>query len=397
MSKFLAYHRHRCERFKGGGIQFAYHIWEGLTSDDTILDTVSGMSIEPQNVEVTKMHAFVPKDEHDIMSTEIQKLLQKDVIRLSAPEQGEIISPIFLREKQNGKFRLILNLKKFNQNVDKIHFKMDTLQSALDIISHGDFLTKIDISDAYYSVPINPEHRKYLKFKFDDVLYEYAVLPNGYRDGPRRFTKLLKPPLSVLRHLQLIITAYIDDLLHVNRSMEQCKVGALVIVSLLSSLGFTINPDKCVLQPSQKIEYLGFIINTVDMTVTLTPEKIRALIDYCKWALDVDSMSIRCLAKLLGKITSSFNGVQYGPLHFRVLEHLKTEALENNKYDYEKTVHLSSEARKEIVWWIKNLPTSFNRVRRPNPSIVIATDACGYGWGECCYKMWQVSTSRTLE
>ena len=276
---------------------------------------------------------------------------------------------------------MILNLKKFNQNVDKIHFKMDTLQSALDIISHGDFLTKIDISDAYYSVPINPEHRKYLKFKFDDVLYEYAVLPNGYRDGPRRFTKLLKPPLSVLRHLQLIITAYIDDLLHVNRSMEQCKVGALVIVSLLSSLGFTINPDKCVLQPSQKIEYLGFIINTVDMTVTLTPEKIRALIDYCKWALDVDSMSIRCLAKLLGKITSSFNGVQYGPLHFRVLEHLKTEALENNKYDYEKTVHLSSEARKEIVWWIKNLPTSFNRVRRPNPSIVIATDACGYGWG----------------
>ena len=110
----IAYHRHRCEKFKGGGIQFAYHIWEGLTSDDTILDTVSGMSIEPQNVEVTKMHAFVPKDEHDIMSTEIQKLLQKDVIRLSAPEQGEIISPIFLREKQNWKFRLILNLKKFN-------------------------------------------------------------------------------------------------------------------------------------------------------------------------------------------------------------------------------------------------------------------------------------------
>ena len=104
MSKFLAYHRHRCDRFKGGGIQFAYHIWEGLTSDDTILDTVSGMSIEPQNVEVTKMHAFVPKDEHDITSTEIQKLLQKDVIRLSAPEQGEIISPIFLRGNKMGNF-----------------------------------------------------------------------------------------------------------------------------------------------------------------------------------------------------------------------------------------------------------------------------------------------------
>ena len=34
-------------------------------------------------------------------------------------EVGAIISPIFLREKSNGSFGLILNLKKLNGNIER--------------------------------------------------------------------------------------------------------------------------------------------------------------------------------------------------------------------------------------------------------------------------------------
>ena len=37
------------------------------------------------------------------------------------------------------------------------------------------------------------------------------------------------------------------------------------------SLGVTVNPHKMVLEPTQYIEFLGAIFNSVDMTATLTP------------------------------------------------------------------------------------------------------------------------------
>ena len=33
---------------------------------------------------------------------------------------------------------------------------------------------------------------KYLKFQFDRFLYKYTALPNGYTEGSRKFSKLLK-------------------------------------------------------------------------------------------------------------------------------------------------------------------------------------------------------------
>ena len=39
--------------------------------------------------------------------------------------------------------------------------------------------------------------------------------------------------------------------------------------------GFVINPDKSVLWPTQILTYLGFILNTLNMTVRPTKEKVK--------------------------------------------------------------------------------------------------------------------------
>ena len=45
-----------------------------------------------------------------------------------------------------------------------IHFKMETLQSVLELIMAGRFMASFDLYDAYYSISIKPYHTKYLKF-----------------------------------------------------------------------------------------------------------------------------------------------------------------------------------------------------------------------------------------
>jgi hypothetical protein len=76
---------------------------------------------------------------------------------------------------------MILNIKKLNEFVDHDHFKMDTLKTALQLVEKDDWFISIEFSDAYYSTPVVESHRKYLRFQFEGVLYQYNVIPNGLK------------------------------------------------------------------------------------------------------------------------------------------------------------------------------------------------------------------------
>ena len=95
-------------------------------------------------------------------------------------------------KKKSGKYRLILNLKGLNQHIEKRHLKMDTLWSAVRLMTPNCFVASINLTDAYYLVPIAEEHCKYLRFYWQGCLYQYTCMPNGLSSAPRCFTKLLK-------------------------------------------------------------------------------------------------------------------------------------------------------------------------------------------------------------
>ena len=77
-------------------------------------------------------------------------------------EEVEIIPPMFFKKKTDGSFRLKLNLKSFNKNIEKQHFKMEIITSILKLVTTNIYFTKADLKDAYYTIPILEEHQKYL-------------------------------------------------------------------------------------------------------------------------------------------------------------------------------------------------------------------------------------------
>ena len=129
--------------------------------------------------------------EREIITEEITKLLDKGVIEQIDRVQGDFISTIFVRPKKDGTFRMILNLKQLNEFVSYYHFKMDTIQTALKLMRPGCFMASVDLKDAYYSVPIALEDRKYLKFEWQGSYFQYTCLPNGLACAPHLFTKKL--------------------------------------------------------------------------------------------------------------------------------------------------------------------------------------------------------------
>ena len=106
-------------------------------------------------------------------------------------------------------------------------------------------MAKVDIKDAYYSVPILPEHQKYLKLYIRSKIYLFTYLSKG----PDKFTKLLKSPLSYLRLQQVIAAGFIDILITMGRSFVTCERNIKLIVTVLDSLGFVVHPDKPIFVP----------------------------------------------------------------------------------------------------------------------------------------------------
>ena len=211
---------------------------------------------------------------------------------------------------------------------------------------------------------------------------KFFALPNGLSSGPRKFTKLTKPPIACLRIEGVIVAIYIDGIID-----EQCLVGAIKTIKLFLKLDFIIHPEKSSLQPSQEITYLGFVFNSREMSITPTNEKRKKILESCKSFIKEDSFTIRELSSLIGTLTSTFPGNKFGSLYYRQLDKRKILGLKKAKGNFDTLIKLTKEAILDLQWWIKNLYTVSKKLQYPDITKVIYTDASVYGWGAYCERM----------
>ena len=325
---------------------------------------------------------FSAADKH-VISTEVTKLLDLGVIVSSHHEPGECNSPIFVVPKPDRSHRLIFNFKNCNQAVLYRHFKMDILTSILSLVTPGAYMATIDLRHAYYTIPVAFEHQKFLKFIWNSSSYQFTVLPMGLSSCPCIFTKVMKPVLAALRQLGYINSGYIDDFYLQGKLFSDCASNVCNTVQHFISLGFYPHPDKCCLLPTQEIVVLGFVINSLLMTVSLTADKTQ-LYELCSHVLKGGNLSIQSIASLIGKLIAALPGIEFGQLYYRHLERDKIKALALNNGDFHAFMSFSHCAVQDIQWWCDNLMTASHRIRPPFITSVFQTDASNSVWGVTC-------------
>ena len=74
------------------------------------------------------------------------------------------ISGLFVIPKRwGGGYRPIVILKSLNKFVRTEHFRMEGINSLQDLIRREDFLVKIDLKDAYLTIPIREEDKIFFR------------------------------------------------------------------------------------------------------------------------------------------------------------------------------------------------------------------------------------------
>lgn len=362
--------------------------WKTITSDAWVLQTIKGFQIEfygSPHQEVRPRPLFFPSDQAALVDKEVSNLLRKGAIVPTTLHPHGFVSNLFVVDKTDGGQRPVINLKDFNQWLVYRHFKMEGIHLLRDLLQPNIWMVRLDLQDAYLSVPVFPPHRRFLLFIWKGKVFEFATLPFGLSSAPWCFTKVLKPVVETLRAKGLRLIVYLDDIL----LLEQCPLHLSQrlreAIDLLSHLGFVINERKSLLSPTRQITFLGFTIDSVGRTLSLPPKKILKIRREIKRTLARSSISLRQVARVVGLLSSSIQAIFPGPLHYRALQRLKATHLRRG-LQYSDQVSLTQEVRRELSWWLDHMEAWNGRaIFGCDPDLVIESDASKSGWGARCW------------
>ena len=179
-----------------------------------------------------------------------------------APLTLGFYSRLFLVRKATGEWRPIIDLSSLNVFVHCPSFTMETPRSILRALQQGQWLTSLDLKDAYFHIGIHPADRRYLCFCHNGTAWQFTVLPFGLSTSPRVFTKILKPVLAYAHLHRVELLMYIDYWLLNPGTHQEALEHSSWLKSLCQKLGLVLNLEKSDLIPSQVATYLGIELDT---------------------------------------------------------------------------------------------------------------------------------------
>ena len=245
-------------------------------------------------------------------------------------------------------------------------------------------MCRLDLKDAYLLIPIHRDSKRFLRFQFLQQMYEFNALPFGLSSAPFIFTKLIKPLANYLRSRGIKMVVYLDDFLIFGTTREECRRHTDVTIALLTFLGLIVNWDKSDIEPMQSCKFLGMVIDSQDMVITLPPQKRAKIKETLEYTLNSQRIELQRLMELIGVLVAACPAIAYGWLYYKELERLKQRALFTYGYNGKKLLNLPTEAITELEWWKSHILKGKNKIRSSTFDLEIFTDASNTGWGAIC-------------
>ena len=221
-----------------------------------------------------------------------------------------------------------------------------------------------------FSSYLDKSHRKYLRVLWKSSLYKFLFLCFGLGPAHLILKKQLKVPIALLYRPNIGLIIYLDDIIIMVRTLQELIFHRDTVTYPLQNLGFALDLKKSVLEPSQAIEFIVVIIDSVKMLCQVCQ------VD-CTIQANIQKQGnfIMELTRLLGKSGATAQSVLPAKLQIRYLQRLQVNALKFSD-TYQAKLQLDREAQEELFWWIRNLALSNGRsLILPPPDLLMTTNA----------------------
>ena len=302
--------------------------WKKLTQDLNIFSIVQGFKIRFSQTLFYFGPPQLPRVNQEEMlqiNSEIKEMFRKGEIQQVKSEPGKFLSNLVLVNKKDGGYGPVINLKFPNSFIPYQHFKIK------DLLQEHHFLINKDLKDPYSTIPLDKSSRKYIRFHWKGNLYNFLCVCFGLGPAPLIFT------IALLRRINERIIIFLETL-----------------IFLLQKLGFLINFKKLQLAPVKKTEFLGLVINSVNMTLVLPQQKFFDTQNKCTQLIASPKITIMELTKLLGKLSFTAQEVLPGRIQCSYLQQQQIQAVRQTN-SYQTKVKQNQQSLPQLKWWNENL------------------------------------------
>jgi hypothetical protein len=181
-------------------------------------------------------------------------------------------APILLVPKKDGGLRLCVDYRGLNRVTKKNRLALLLISEMLDCLIGVQHLTKIDLKDAYYRIPVAERDRWKTAFCTRYGHFEYMVMPMGITNAPATFQGYINKALSGLVDVSCVV--YLDDILIYSATQENHTRDVREVLSRLRKFKPYANLKKCRFNV-EEVDFLGFIVGRKG--IRMDPEKVESV------------------------------------------------------------------------------------------------------------------------
>ena len=312
------------------------------------------------------------------------------------PIVGGHSSPFMTRAKPNSdRRRVIIDISwplgaSVNAGIDKNTYldapfaltflTVDGITNELKRLSRCALLYKVDVSRAFRHVKVDPGDYDLLGLEWNGH-YVDTCIPFGTRHGSQIFQRL-----SIkIRQKGFTIIDYIDDYVRVGVP-SVIWASFHTLLDLMMQLGLMVGEKKLVCLAMQ-VTCLGVLIDTIEGTISIPPEKLRDVTDAVRHWLTKEFATKHQLQSILGLLLYVYKCVKPARVFLnRMLDLLRSG-------HGRQKIHLTPDFKRDLGWFAKFLP-AYNGVSlydHKNTLETLELDAylTGFGGrsGDCVYHL----------
>lgn len=301
------------------------------------------------------------------------------------------VSPLMSREKRGSDDRRVIIDMTYpaETSVNSYIFKntvmgaprdhalptVESFVAELKKMGRGAYMSSTDVSRAYKNFRSDPLDWPLLSFKWRESYYCDVSMPFGARASSCHMQRVANAITRMLKDRDVIAKMYIDDLILISPNREKAERDLHVAQDLLKDLGLPEARDK-VQRPSTRVTWLGVVIDSVSMSISVPIDKLEEIKGCVSNALKARSMSKKHLQSIIGKVIHVAKCIRPARLFVSRL----LEALRGMRKKYLKV----TQEMKDDLLWFKEFSSEWNGVGLINmssPDLDVYVDASGSGIG----------------
>ena len=181
-----------------------------------------------------------------------------------------------IQKKSDGKYRFCIDFRNLNVRSKKDAYPIPNMDAILDKLRRAKYISKVDLKNAYFQIPLDEESRQYTAFAVPGSgLWQFKRIPFGLTNAPATFQRLIDSLFGP--EMEPNVFGYLDDIIIATDTFEELQKWLEIVLTKIRDAQLTVNWKKCEFGCS-RVRYLGYLLDREGLR--LDPERIESILQF---------------------------------------------------------------------------------------------------------------------